>query len=227
MTGTLAAGNISSGEFASNTAGGNFIFGATVLGNVGIGTATPTTKLDVVGAIRTSNQLISTIAAGTAPLLVTSNTLVSNLNSDLLDSQEGAYYDQRAYSSTNNYLGGGYTGSGTEKPNWAGFGAGKLKLQMLSGSNIGAPDSWNDVLWMSSYTGGDVKGSNALIFSKYNDKIGFVRQNFDSATWGTYREIYHSGNSNLSTVDWNVKNLLASGNVGIGTTNPQWGLRYC
>ena len=37
-------------------------------------------------------QLISTIAIGTAPLIVTSTTLVSNLNADLLDSQQGTYY---------------------------------------------------------------------------------------------------------------------------------------
>ena len=37
-------------------------------------------------------QLLSTIAIGTAPLIVTSTTLVTNLNADLLDGQEGTYY---------------------------------------------------------------------------------------------------------------------------------------
>ena len=82
LTGALSAGNISSGTFGSNTGGGNYNFS----GNVGIGTTNPGQRLDVFGgSIRTSNQLISTVAAGTAPLLVTSNTLVSNLNSDLVD----------------------------------------------------------------------------------------------------------------------------------------------
>ncbi|MEI6349117.1 MAG: hypothetical protein WCP69_14310 [Bacteroidota bacterium] len=54
-------------------------------GNVGIGTTGPGVKLDVAGAIRTNNQLISTISTGSAPLSVASTTQVSNLNSDLLD----------------------------------------------------------------------------------------------------------------------------------------------
>jgi len=61
-------------------------------GDVGIGTASPGTKLDVSGSIRSSNQLISTVATGTAPLSVSSTTLVSNLNADLLDGQTGSYY---------------------------------------------------------------------------------------------------------------------------------------
>ncbi len=54
-------------------------------GNVGIGTTAPGVKLDVSGAIRTNNQLISTIATGTAPIAVNSNTLVTNLNADFWD----------------------------------------------------------------------------------------------------------------------------------------------
>jgi len=61
-------------------------------GDVGIGTLTPGTKLDVSGSIRSSSQLISTVATGTAPLSVTSTTKVSNLNADLLDDQTGSYY---------------------------------------------------------------------------------------------------------------------------------------
>lgn len=38
------------------------------------------------------SSLISTVGTGTAPLKVSSNTLVANLNSDLLDNQHGSYY---------------------------------------------------------------------------------------------------------------------------------------
>ena len=40
----------------------------------------------------TGTQIISTVANGTAPFQVTSNTLVLNLNADFLDGQTGAYY---------------------------------------------------------------------------------------------------------------------------------------
>jgi len=48
-------------------------------------------NLDVVGNI-TGSRLISDVAQGTAPLTVTSTTLVSNLNADLLDGQQGSFY---------------------------------------------------------------------------------------------------------------------------------------
>ena len=111
-----------------------------------------------------------------------------------LSSNWKAAYDWGNHKSvdTNQYLGATYIGGGYEKP--VDLGSGKLKLQMLNGSNLGSGIDWNDVLWLSAYTGGDVKGSNALVFGKTSEKIGFIRQDYDSATWGTYREIYHTGN---------------------------------
>jgi hypothetical protein len=53
-------------------------------GNVGIGTTSPTQKLDVSGNIR-GTQFISTATTGTAPFQVSSTTKVDNLNADLLD----------------------------------------------------------------------------------------------------------------------------------------------
>ena len=38
------------------------------------------------------STLVSTVSTGTAPLTVTSTTLVSNLNADLLDGQQGSFY---------------------------------------------------------------------------------------------------------------------------------------
>jgi hypothetical protein len=61
-------------------------------GDVGIGTPSPAAKLDVVGTIRLSGQLTSTVATGSSPFVVSSTTKVDNLNTDLLDGQSGDYY---------------------------------------------------------------------------------------------------------------------------------------
>jgi len=72
-------------------------------GKVGIGKAIPTQELDISGNISTTGtitssstitgtQLISNIASGTAPLTVSSTTIVTNLNADLLDGLDNTYY---------------------------------------------------------------------------------------------------------------------------------------
>ncbi len=58
-------------------------------GNVGMGSTSPTNRLQVVGTVQ-GTQFISTQATGTAPLTVASTTLVSNLNADLLDGYHAA-----------------------------------------------------------------------------------------------------------------------------------------
>jgi hypothetical protein len=61
-------------------------------GNVGIGTTTPNARLSIAGNLSLTGQLVSTVATGTAPLVVSSTTAVTNLNADLLDGQHGTYY---------------------------------------------------------------------------------------------------------------------------------------
>jgi len=63
-------------RFTNGTASGAATSGAVVIdGGVGIGGA-----LNITGTIKTASQLISTVAIGTAPLVITSTTVVPNLN---------------------------------------------------------------------------------------------------------------------------------------------------
>ena len=123
----------------------------------------------------------------------------SGLDADTLDGQGGTYYNQSAYTSTGNaagsYLGGHYSSGGNEKPNSSTFGSGKFKIAMLSSSNLGFGGAWNDVFWNSSYNGGDVKRSTALVSSKYdNTSLWIVKQNYDSTSWGTGYLFWNAGN---------------------------------
>ncbi len=54
-------------------------------GKLGIGTSSPSYNLHVVGNSYTTGRFISAVATGTAPISVTSTTVCSNLNADLVD----------------------------------------------------------------------------------------------------------------------------------------------
>ncbi len=57
-------------------------------------TATPawSQSIETDGDIETEGQLVSTVATGTAPLAVTSTTVVPNLNADLLDGRDFLFF---------------------------------------------------------------------------------------------------------------------------------------
>ena len=91
QTGTIFAVNDVSGIPSIEVLDTGTVKIAEYSGSVGIGLSTPTEILDVDGNVK-ANTFISTVTSGTAPFTVTSNTLVANLNADLLDGQHGSYY---------------------------------------------------------------------------------------------------------------------------------------
>jgi hypothetical protein len=85
-------------------------------GRIGIGTTTPSEKLEVSGGNVKAVQLQSTASMGTAPLVVNSNTLVTNLNADLVDGYHASTSGTAntiAVRDTNGYI----TASGLIGPN--------------------------------------------------------------------------------------------------------------
>jgi hypothetical protein len=81
------------------------------------GTANVSGNMTDVGSINMSGQLTSTVASGTAPFIVVSNTVVGNLNADLLDGvhlaglsgREGVMrsWHRGRYTTVNQYFGNG------------------------------------------------------------------------------------------------------------------------
>jgi hypothetical protein len=139
--------------------------------------------------------------------------------------------NNKTYTSTGNaagsFLGGHYSSGGTEKPNSGTFGAGKFKVAMLSGGNLGFGGSWNDVMWVSSYNGGDVKSSHALVFDKYSTNVWVSDQNFDSGSWGTGHLLLHSSNFTSYAMagagysanqNLNTNSTVQFGSIGVGVS---------
>lgn len=101
LTGTIFSVNDISGIPSIEVLDTGLVKVAQYSGNVLLGTGTDdgVNKLQVSGNVA-ATQLISTVANGTAPLKVTSTTLVANLNADYLEGQHGSYYTNASNIST-------------------------------------------------------------------------------------------------------------------------------
>ena len=91
-------GTDTTGDYVAGVTGGT---GVTVTGGSGEG-STPSVAIGQsvdTSANPSFNTVTSTVATGTAPLTVASQTVVTNLNADLLDGQSGSYYNDLANAS--------------------------------------------------------------------------------------------------------------------------------
>lgn len=71
--------------------GGINVAGVVTAASVNTTTVTTSSGLNVSGTV-SANTLTSTVATGTSPFTVSSTTNVTNLNADLLDGQQGSFY---------------------------------------------------------------------------------------------------------------------------------------
>jgi len=156
-------------------------------GNTGIGTSNPAAKLDVAGgSIKTTHQLISTIATGTSPLTVNSTTLVSNLNADQLDGLN-----------TGNSGGNIPLSNGTLNTN--------LNADMVDGKHQDFHTEWLSIVSSSATTYHtfynatlETVGATGRILIRCNstDRLSYVAYHNGTRSWGTL----NSGN----TVTWDL-----------------------
>ncbi|HRZ95345.1 MAG TPA: helix-turn-helix domain-containing protein, partial [Candidatus Moranbacteria bacterium] len=174
-------------------------------------TATPT-----FAGLTLNGQLTSNVVSGTAPFIITSNTLVANLNSDLLDGHDSSYFQV----ATSNLITG--TGATNQVAYWTGTntlsGENYLSLSR-GGTGIGTTNPANGTLLIGNGTGYSLTTltqGNGISITNASGSITIATTNITSGT-GTQNYI----------PKWDTSGTFANsviyetgGNVGIGTTNP-------
>lgn len=159
----------------------------------------------------TSGQFISKVGSGTAPLVVASNTLVSNLNADLLDGVHLAGFSGREgvmrswlrgrYTTVNQYFGNGNVVTLDPKP--------------TDDSTLSA----NTTI----FSLGDTPTRNTqLAFYYDSDTIKYRRH--DNSRWNSWVTLLHSGNyaGFLDSRYVNVSGDTMTGTLGMGANTIYW-----
>lgn len=159
----------------------------------------------------TSGQFISKVGSGTAPLVVASNTLVSNLNADLLDGVHLAGFSGREgvmrswlrgkYTTVNQYFGNGNVVTLDPKP--------------TDDSTLSA----NTTI----FSLGDIPTRNTqLAFYYDSDTIKYRRH--DDSRWNSWVTLLHSGNyaGFLDSRYINVSGDTMTGTLGMGANTIYW-----
>ena len=165
------------------------------------GTANVSGNMTGVGSINMSGQLTSTVASGTAPFIVASNTVVGNLNADMVDGLHLSDFDGRYVKKAGDTM----TGDLAMDTNKGFYIPHRTRVVKTSGNWIhGGADvasstdanlrfaSWNGIGWYPSFSGGSVaQGNNAMwlnvrtgvldVHSNITSHNGYLAANWDSA----------------------------------------------
>jgi hypothetical protein len=179
---------------------------------LGVGSSSPTTDLDVTGTIRASSAMsaqtyTSTAGIGTAPFSVTSTTLVSNLNAEMLNGRTSNFYTSATNISSGTLgVGVGGTGVNTLAANKVVVGNGTSAVRTPTNLHW---DNTNFRLGVGSSaptTDLDVLGSINFTGQLTSNGVPFVSG---------------SGSSSTGAGGWDVRtstSVATYSNVGIGTT---------
>lgn len=159
----------------------------------------------------TSGQFISKVGSGTAPLVVASNTLVSNLNADLLDGVHLAGFSGREgvmrswlrgrYTTVNQYFGNGNVVTLDPKP---------------------TDDSTLSVN-TTIFSLGDTPTRNTQL-AFYCDSNTIKYRRHDDSRWNSWVTLLHSGNyaGFLDSRYVNVSGDTMTGTLGMGANTIYW-----
>lgn len=210
--------------------GGHFTYGVSQVYddavNVGVGTVTPSEKLDVVGGnVRTTGRFISLEPMGNPPLTVSSTTLTPNLNSDMVDDMHATAFSLNTHSHTGMVVG---SAAATQVAFWN-------SSNTLSGNNALYWDNTNTRLGIgtnSPMAALHIHSNNTPAVLKLSES--YSQPHFGSTTkyWsilndqGALRFEFQQGNSNyqamtlqssLSNATLNVNGLVTTKRLQITT----------
>lgn len=203
--------NLLLGAGVSKNNGSTYIYGSNIYLNTG-----PDNRDKLVitseGEVRYAGKLISTVANGTAPIEVTSNTACKNLNADLLDGKHlsdilaSNVASATKLQTARTIWGQNFNGTQNVSGNMTGVGniAMSGNIYMNNARNIYAKNT---------------DGSDMLIFYTNSSNelvIGTGNAQKEARTYLSGLEIVFRTSTDLNE----RMRISANGNVGIGTTNP-------
>lgn len=168
-------------------------------GNVGIGTTTPSYKLHVSG-VSAAQSFRSTVETGTAPMVVASSTLVSNLNADLLD---GKHSTDFASASDVTTLQGYFDSSGAANKAVQLKTARTLWGQSFDGTGnvTGAMTSVGSITCTNNSRISNATGSGGSLYIGRSDDAGWVKiSDMCSRQGDSYWKIKSNGDGTFANV---------------------------
>jgi hypothetical protein len=230
-SGTTGAVNIDSGTTGAINIGTNVNAKTITIGNANDDTfSINSSGLDVstagalsgITTLGLSGQLTSTYATGTSPFAVTSTTVNTNLNADLLDGQHGSYFSRA--SSTQNSIISLDSRAVDDTPDSRNLG---LYVDFKSNTTNGLSDggTYNGVLTFRKYgSGADFSGGYPIQLAYTDNGNLWTRLGTSGTTWGTWYKMWNSNNDgSSSTLDADLLDGHDTAYFQTALTNPVTG----